>query len=31
MLRKEQAAAVAAKAHDTYRSQMLPGEGEVGV
>jgi hypothetical protein len=30
MLRKEQAAAVAAKAHDEYRSRMLPGEGSVG-
>jgi hypothetical protein len=31
MLRKEQAAQVAAKAHDEYRSQMLPGEGSTGV
>ena len=31
MLRKQQAAATAAAAHDEFRSQMLPGEGEVGV
>jgi hypothetical protein len=31
MLRKEQAAAAAAKAAEGFRSQMLPGEGSTGV